>query len=91
MRLSPQPRLLAGTNRGPWWREQPGLAVAFLVVLLFLVGLGAWAVSVVLPVLPELLKISAVIGLLVVLSWFGLGQLAACPGIHCPGCKCGKG
>jgi hypothetical protein len=27
------------------------------------------------------------IAVLVLLGWLGLGQVGACPGVHCPGCK----
>jgi hypothetical protein len=42
------------------------------------------AVVAVLPLLPGIVAL----GLLVALAWFLLGQRAACPGIHCPGCRC---
>jgi hypothetical protein len=33
------------------------------------------------------LEVVAVVAVVALLAWAGLGQVGACPGLHCPGCK----
>jgi hypothetical protein len=75
-------RLLPPPQPAPTRRREvsPEMAAAGLVALTVLVA-AAWLVF-----LLGHLKLVAVM-VLVLLLWVGLGQLGACPGVHCPGCK----
>jgi hypothetical protein len=33
------------------------------------------------------ITVVALVAVAALLAWVGLGQLGACPGVHCPGCK----
>ena len=53
-----------------------------------LAGLGWLAYLALVAVLPYLAGTAV---LLLLLCWVALGQSGSCPGLHCPGCKCGRG
>jgi hypothetical protein len=68
------------TRRSSWWWAA-GLGAAGTVAL---GGWGLWiAVSWLVAHAAHIAGGAAILALL----WIGLGQLGACPGVHCPGCR----
>lgn len=76
-------RLLPAPEPVPVRRREvsPNLVAAGLVTATVLVA-AAWVVF-----LAGHVAAVAVVVVAVLLAWAGLGQVGACPGLHCPGCK----
>lgn len=90
VRMVPLPEPRITVRPVSWYRAEPGLAVTAGVVVAGLVALAVWAVTTVWPVLPDVGRWLLGIAVGGLVAWFLAGQTGTCPGIHCPGCKCGR-
>jgi hypothetical protein len=77
-------------ERLPWYRAEPGLAATAGVIGTGLLVLAGWAIATVIPVLPEVGRWLLTVAVVLLGVWLLAGQAGVCPGIHCPGCKCGR-
>lgn len=65
-------------------RVKLAVGTAVVVLVLLAVGWVVYEVWVYRYVILGLLVVAAVLA-----GWYGLGRAGACPGLHCPGCRCG--
>ncbi len=84
------PRPVRQVRRQVRRRVPLGAKVGIGVSLAMLAGGLTWATYLI--VAAVVAHWAAILGLLVValvlVAWWGAGQAGACPGLHCPGCKC---
>jgi hypothetical protein len=77
VRLLPPPEPVRVRRR----EVNPNMVVAGLITATVLVA-AAWVVF-----LASHITVVALVAVAALLAWVGLGQVGACPGVHCPGCK----
>jgi hypothetical protein len=65
-------------------RRRAAVAAAVVVPLALVAGLLLWWLWV-----HIVLVLGVTVAALLLTGWWGAGQVGVCPGLHCPGCKCG--
>lgn len=80
----------------PWYRRPRFLvavvaaAIGSLIVVGWLLYLAvAAALSAATAAAKAIAPAAGAVAFVVFVGWLLLGQAGACPGLHCPGCKCG--
>lgn len=89
VRLAARPRPVA--TPPPRRRPEVVAAVVLLAASGVVGGVWMWALlALILGVAREVASAVVVAALAALLAWALLGQAGACPGLHCPGCRCGR-
>jgi hypothetical protein len=82
--LAPRPTVAARPAPARWSvRRRVGVAAAVATGIAVPTALALWWLWA-----HRILVVGVLVGLGALVIWWGAGQAGACPGLHCPGCKC---